>query len=322
MAQCRRLKVDGALCYELSGKSDSQCDTFDLLRITKTHFSPDLPQITVSRSRQNVIRGLHCSPYRKVVCCPTGRAFDVCVDLRPGSPTFLQHDFVWLDRHTQIVIPPYCAHGFFAAEDDTAIVYLQEGCFNAALDFSAKYDDPRLGIQWPQPIGSDEYIISAKDMNNPLVTDELVRAIESRIGSAAEVMERGALTDFAVVADGGAREAAQRALEAARSSGKKAFMCSMNGSKRESLQEELYALKPRCGVLYFAEADSGFALESTANILNVVGACQANRISLSVFIGEREFECRESIVGLIEESGAKVFSSSNVEQIKECICKN
>jgi hypothetical protein len=65
------------------------------------------------------------------VCCPSGRAFDVVVDLRPASPTFLKWSGAWLSRATHIVVPAFCAHGFFAREDGTAILYLQGGCFAA-----------------------------------------------------------------------------------------------------------------------------------------------------------------------------------------------
>lgn len=315
----RRLSIEGGLCYELTEKPGSQCNTVDLFNIAKTHFCPDLPQVTVSRSKKNVIRGLHCSPYRKIVCCPTGRAFDVCVDLRPNSPTFLKYDFVWLNKSTQIVIPAYCAHGFFAAEDDTSIIYLQEGCFNPALDFSVRFDDPTIGVKWPKPIDSDDYIISPKDRNNPLINDELTQAIGRRIENTSEVMEKGTLADFAIVCDGGYNELIQSTIEVVQNNERRVFCCSMNGEKRESLQEELYALKPKYCVLYFASGKSENMLENITNILNVVGACNSNQLRLTIIFDEKDFQGKEKIINLIKDSDVKIFDNPNQEQVEQHI---
>lgn len=239
--------------------------------------------------------------------------------MRPNSPTFLKYDFVWLDKNTQIVIPAYCAHGFFAAEDDTSILYLQEGCFNPGLDFSLRFNEPTIGINWPNPIDNDDYIISPKDINNPLINDELIQSIGRRIENINELMEKGTLTDFSIISYGEYNKLIQITIEVVQNNEMKIFYCSMNGEKRESLQEELYALKPKYCVLYFASSKSENMLENITNILNVVGACNSNHLKLAIIFDEKNFKGKENIINLIKEIDVKIFDNPNYEQIEQYI---
>jgi dTDP-4-dehydrorhamnose 3,5-epimerase len=299
------LAVDGACTYTLIEESYPGGSSIELFHILKSHPTPDMPQITVSRSQRNVIRGLHCSPHHKMVCCPSGRAFDVVVDLRPTSPTFLKWTGAWLSRTTHIVIPAFCAHGFFAAEDDTSILYLQGGCFAPALDFSLRWDDPTVGVNWPAPIDADDYVISPKDRANPLASQELYDLIKERLEKPIESLRLGHYADFAIIADAPGPEI-QGAIEAIQAAGKKWHFCHSNGTQRETLQEELYALKPLVGVIYFANDNTGDLNGNFTTILNVVAAADVKKFPLTIVIGREEFAGRGVILGLVTKNATNV----------------
>ena len=151
---------------------------------------PVMQQVSLSQSRANTIRGIHCAPYAKLVQCTSGCVFDVIVDLRTRSPTFGQWFGVWLteEDHQQLYVPARCGHGFFAARENSVLTYCQEGTYTPGADVELHPMDPEVGIQWPVvgttgpvPPGSSEthncidaekasdYIISPKDRNAPLL---------------------------------------------------------------------------------------------------------------------------------------------------------
>ena len=104
------------------------------------------------------VRGLHfqLAPHAemKLVRCLKGRVWDVAVDLRAGSPTFLQWHAETLSPDTMrmIVIPEGFAHGFQVLEPDSELLYLHTAAYNADAERAVRYDDPRLGIRWPLPV--------------------------------------------------------------------------------------------------------------------------------------------------------------------------
>ncbi len=76
---------------------------------------------------QNVLRGIHVSPYAKLLTCVRGSLYDVVVDARPESDTYLQWAAVKLteDNCRQLLVPPNCGHAFFSLSDESTIVYCQ-----------------------------------------------------------------------------------------------------------------------------------------------------------------------------------------------------
>ena len=130
---------------------------------SKKHYQMDVLQTNVSYSNKNVIRGLHVAPFAKLCTCIRGKLFDVVADVRKDSPTFGQWFGIWLDESDfyQLYVPAGCAHGFFAAEDNTILLYQQDGIRgNVPLDeFEIHFQDPFFGIDWPKT----EYILSEKD---------------------------------------------------------------------------------------------------------------------------------------------------------------
>jgi len=126
--------------------------------------------IVCSTSTRGVIRGIHWAPYNKFVSCVTGSLFDVIVDLRPDSPTYLEWEGIWLSGHLamKVFIPKGCGHGFFAAEEPTVMVYLKDQTYQPGVEKDWHYQS--FGIEWPEaeirkPPGG--YILSAKDENAP-----------------------------------------------------------------------------------------------------------------------------------------------------------
>jgi dTDP-4-dehydrorhamnose 3,5-epimerase len=131
-----------------------------------------LVQENHSRSVRGVIRGLHVrSELReaKLVRVPRGRVFDVVVDLRPWSPTFLQWRGWILDdvEHRQVRIPPGCAHGFQALSDTADVCYKVDAPYDPDRDITIAWNDPDIGIRWPLA----EVVISDRDKAAPRLAE-------------------------------------------------------------------------------------------------------------------------------------------------------
>jgi len=104
------------------------------------------------------IRGMHFqrppAAEAKLVSCPVGRAFDVAVDLRRNSPTFLKWTAIEIDEATSFYIPEGCAHGFQALSDEVHLIYQHSACYTPAAEGGVGFDDPAIGIEWPLPVGT------------------------------------------------------------------------------------------------------------------------------------------------------------------------
>lgn len=114
----------------------------------------DFVQDNHSRSARGVLRGLHFqnpNPQGKLVRVINGRAWDVAVDLRSGSPTFGKWEGLELSAENKRMfwVPPGFAHGFVALEDGTDFVYKCTGYYDPAHEHSLLWNDPAVGIEWP-----------------------------------------------------------------------------------------------------------------------------------------------------------------------------
>ncbi|MEM1637914.1 MAG: dTDP-4-dehydrorhamnose 3,5-epimerase [Pyrobaculum sp.] len=129
----------------------------------------DFVQLSVSKSRRGVVRGLHYqlrpAEQGKLVTVLRGRVLDVAVDLRRGSPWFGRHVAVELSAEEPrlLWVPPGFAHGFQALEDDTLFLYLMTKEYAPQLERCVKWDDPDLAIPWP----IKEAVVSEKDSKCP-----------------------------------------------------------------------------------------------------------------------------------------------------------
>lgn len=140
-------------------------------------------QVNFSVSGRGVLRGLHATPGEaKLVTCVRGRALDVAVDIRPGSPTYGEHTVVRLDaaEGTAVYLPDGLAHGFLALAADTCMSYLcsQEYVPGTMLSFDAL--DPRLALPWPD-LGAPP-LRSAKDASAPPLPSAAADHAEVRHG--------------------------------------------------------------------------------------------------------------------------------------------
>ncbi len=130
-----------------------------------------------SRSRRGVVRGMHFqvgAGMAKLVRCARGSVLDVVVDLRRGSPTFGQWEGFELSDEDLTVA--YCpvgfAHGFCVTSEFADVVYKCSSYYAASLERSFAYDDPDVGVRWPDlPLTTSE-----RDASAPLlreIADEL-----------------------------------------------------------------------------------------------------------------------------------------------------
>jgi dTDP-4-dehydrorhamnose 3,5-epimerase len=125
-------------------------------------------------AKRGAVRGLHFqnAPHAetKFVTCLRGRVFDVAVDLRRGSRTFLQwHSEVLAeDDHRTLVIPEGFAHGFQTLTETCELLYFHTAAYQPSAESGVNIRDPRLGIQWPETITE----ISARDSSLPMLTPE------------------------------------------------------------------------------------------------------------------------------------------------------
>ncbi len=136
----------------------------------QTGFEKPIAQANRSVTAQKgSLRGLHYQRApaleSKMVRCTRGRVFDVAVDLRAGSETFLQHVSVALDsaQGNALLIPEGCAHGFQTLEDDCEMIYLHTAPYSPAHEGGLAFDDPKLGIRWPLAVAQ----MSERDRSFP-----------------------------------------------------------------------------------------------------------------------------------------------------------
>jgi dTDP-4-dehydrorhamnose 3,5-epimerase len=132
-------------------------------------------QVNLSRTTEvGAVRGLHAqrAPYAemKLVRCLRGRVWDVTVDARRGSPTFLAWHAEELSAHNNrmVVVPEGCAHGFQALEPDSELLYLHTAFYTPEAELGIRVDDARLGIRWPLPMSD----LSDRDRRHPLLADD------------------------------------------------------------------------------------------------------------------------------------------------------
>ncbi|MCQ9424904.1 dTDP-4-dehydrorhamnose 3,5-epimerase [Pseudomonas sp. LJDD11] len=129
-------------------------------------------QINHSCTREaGSVRGLHYQdgqqPEAKLISCLRGEVWDVAVDLRPDSATYLH----WHAQHLRVgdgcglLIPAGFAHGFQALSDDVELLYLHSADYSPEAEGGLSVHDPRLAINWPLPVRN----LSVRDSSHPLL---------------------------------------------------------------------------------------------------------------------------------------------------------
>ena len=144
--------------------------TFCKKEFENNGLEPNIAQANMSfNHKKGTLRGMHyqVSPYEetKLVKCTSGAIFDVIVDLRKDSPTYLKWTGVELseENNRMLYVPRDFAHGFITLTDNTAIQYLVSEFYAPGSEKGIKWDDPKFNIKWPIDIA----VISEKDNAHP-----------------------------------------------------------------------------------------------------------------------------------------------------------
>lgn len=121
--------------------------------------------------KKGAVRGLHFQypPHAeiKLVSCLKGEIFDVAVDLRRNSPTFLQWhgEILSAKNRKSLLIPEGYAHGFQALTEDCELIYLHTAAYSSESEGALNVADPRINIAWPLPIRD----LSDRDRSHPFI---------------------------------------------------------------------------------------------------------------------------------------------------------
>jgi len=124
-------------------------------------------------SQKGILRGMHFQNYphaqTKLIRCTKGSIWDVVIDLRKSSQSYLKWFGIELseENHKMLLIPQGFAHGFLTLKDNTEVQYKVDNFYNKFSDRSIKYSDPMIGIRWPLM----DFKLSDKDRNAPLIID-------------------------------------------------------------------------------------------------------------------------------------------------------
>jgi dTDP-4-dehydrorhamnose 3,5-epimerase len=170
-------RLKGAFIIDLERREDDRgsfARMFDQVEFRDHGLEPVICQANVALNRRRgTVRGMHFQyppkAETKLVRAPRGAIVDIIVDLRPESPTYLEHVAVELSAENgrSIYVPRRFAHGYQALEDDTETTYMVGEFYAPELEGGLRHDDPRLRIQWPLPVGE----MSPKDRAWALLED-------------------------------------------------------------------------------------------------------------------------------------------------------
>jgi dTDP-4-dehydrorhamnose 3,5-epimerase len=120
------------------------------------------------------IRGMHfqCAPHAemKLIRCLKGMVWDVVVDLRRNSETFLRWHAVELSPEAcnMLIIPEGCAHGFQVLKPESELLYLHTAGYSSQAEGGVRFDDPLVSITWPLPVSD----ISNRDISFPILPSD------------------------------------------------------------------------------------------------------------------------------------------------------
>ena len=183
-------RLQGAFLIDLERREDERgffARAFCQNEFTAHGLKPIIAQANIGfNRRKGTIRGMHFqfppAAETKLVRCSRGAILDIIVDLRPESPTYLQHIEVELtaDNHRGILVPERFAHGYQALEDNTETTYHVGEFYTPGSEGGLRYDDPGLKLTWPLPVT----VISDKDLQwRPLA--EIETSLKSRMSLEA-----------------------------------------------------------------------------------------------------------------------------------------
>ena len=162
---------------QLSDERGHLSRLFDAEGMAAFGWTDGIAQVNETLTRhKGTVRGLHFqrppAAEAKLITCLKGAILDVAVDIRLGSPTYLQHHAVKLsaDNLKSMLIPQGFAHGFQALTDDVQLIYAHSGPYRADVEGGLSPTDPKLAISWPLP----PIHLSPRDQSHLLVDEGFI----------------------------------------------------------------------------------------------------------------------------------------------------
>jgi dTDP-4-dehydrorhamnose 3,5-epimerase len=169
--------LEGAALIELKRLEDDRgffARTFCRQEFVDAGLEPAVEQCNMSFNHHaGTLRGFHYQlapdAEAKTIRCVRGSIYDVIVDLRPGSPTYLQHFGVELSAENRLAlfVPKNFAHSFVTLTADVETMYQVSTAYTPGAERGLRWNDPRLGVEWPVAVEH----ISDKDAAWPLLAD-------------------------------------------------------------------------------------------------------------------------------------------------------
>jgi dTDP-4-dehydrorhamnose 3,5-epimerase len=163
------IPLAGAFVLDLEERTDARgffARSFCVAEFEAHGLKPVTAQCNLSYNHhRGTLRGMHYqvppAAEAKLVRCTRGGIYDVIVDLRPNSPTYLQHFGIELTdaNRRALYVPEMFAHGYLALSDDAEVIYQVSEVYTPGCERGLRYDDPALDIKWPIPVT----VISDKD---------------------------------------------------------------------------------------------------------------------------------------------------------------
>jgi len=162
-------RLKGAYIIDVERREDSRgffARSFCQREFEARGLNPLIAQANLAfNSKEGTVRGMHFqyppTAETKLVRCTRGAILDIIVDLRPESPTYLQHISVELseDNYRALYVPERFAHGYQALRDSTETAYQVGEFYAPEAEGGLLYDDPQLDLTWPSPVT----VVSEKD---------------------------------------------------------------------------------------------------------------------------------------------------------------
>lgn len=167
-----KLDLDGAYLITPFCAEDARGNfikDYSIEVFNKNGISYNLKEVFYATSSKNVLRGMHfqtVNPQAKLVRCIKGKIYDVIIDLRKNSPTFMKSEGFYLDDKNlnELLVPIGFAHGYLVIED-AIVVYKCAEVFDSEHDSGIRFDDKNMNIAWPfaEIGGKQNVILSEKD---------------------------------------------------------------------------------------------------------------------------------------------------------------
>ena len=171
-------KLKGAYIIDLDRTEDGRgffARAFCQKEFEAHGLKPTIAQANIAfNHRKGTLRGMHFqfppAAESKLVRCTRGAILDIIVDLRPESPTYLDHVAVELseDNYRALYVPERFAHGYQVLRDKTETSYQVGEFYTPGREGGLMYNDPRLGLKWPLPVS----VISDKDKSWQLLAGQ------------------------------------------------------------------------------------------------------------------------------------------------------